>query len=126
MSAPQHDEQLKKLLQESGIDMPAPDFTDRVMDRIAALPASKPVEYKPLIGKLGWLAIGLGAVAVIVAVLSSTGFSSSNVDLLPDLKQYLPSPPEVNIPNVSPVLLFSILAIWLIVVAERIVDRVRS
>ena len=126
MSTSNNDQQLNRLLQERGIDMPSPDFTDQVMDRIEALPQSKPIEYKPLIGRLGWLAIGLGAIGFLVAVIMNAGQSSTVARELPSIGNYLPQLPAVDLPYISPTLLLAVLGLWLLVVVERVVDRMRS
>ena len=126
MNASNQDQQLKQLLQERGIDMPSPDFTDRVMDRIEALPQSKPIVYKPLIGRFGWLAIVLGALGFIIAVFSTASPSAATPDLLPDFASRLPSFPELNFPNLSPTIILISVAFTLLILAERVMDRVRS
>lgn len=64
------DQQISKLMRESGLESAPDDFTSRVMDKLQAVPSRK--LYKPLIGRGGRILIILTIAALVVVAMLFT------------------------------------------------------
>ncbi len=74
------DDLSKELIKGDTIESPSIDFTASVMKEIEALNVSS-ASYKPLISKIGWLAIIVIAIVISFIIYSNNLMSSSLLDL---------------------------------------------
>jgi len=63
---------LRKLFQAAGHDVPGTDLTERIMARVAVTPIARPVAVEPLIGKRAWAGIITG-VSVLLGLSVAAG-----------------------------------------------------
>lgn len=77
-----NDRDLKDLFHAAGRLAPRRDLSEQVMAQVAVTRIAEPTAVPPLIGKAGWIAIGLGAIVVLLLALSASGGSTAG-DALP-------------------------------------------
>lgn len=80
------DDLMKSLLEEQGLEMPAPDFTEAIMNRIVAEQAPVKPE-KPIISMKAWFCV---AVVVVLIVYLSAGDAKTAESALFDWKWTMP------------------------------------
>lgn len=124
------DPHISKLIRESGLAQAPDSFTAKVMDKIEAIPVSKP--YKPLIGRGGRIMIILFLVAVVVlSILYSEpggGLLSSSVTLprpewqLPQFNLNLEFLQQINI---STGVVSALVALFILVLSDAGLNRRR-
>ena len=70
---------LRKLFQAAGHQVPAHDLTDRIMARVAVTPIMRPTMAEPLISKRAWMmtALGLAGLALLIAFLPASSAPST-------------------------------------------------
>ena len=85
-----NDNDLRKLFRAAGRPEPGTDLTDRIMARVAVTPIHRPLEVKPLIGRWGWVGIGVVFIGMLVVLLSAAGTGSAGPSILDPLWQQLP------------------------------------
>ena len=124
------DPHISKLIRESGLAKAPDSFTAKVMDKIEAIPVSKP--YKPLIGRGGRIMIILFLVAVVVLSIIYTdpggGLLGSTVSLprpewqLPQFNLNLEFLKQVN---VSTGVVSALVAMFVLVLSDAGLNRRR-
>ena len=79
-----HEELVKKLVQETGYELPGNGFTGAVMKQIAKeVSRASSIKYKTLIPSHIWLVIGLSIVAICGFLLSGDGGNGPFAKLIP-------------------------------------------
>ena len=69
---------VEKLMQETSLEKPSPDFTTKVMFQVYAANTGTTTLYKPLISKRAWLII-FGIIFFLLVFLISKGNTQSDV-----------------------------------------------
>lgn len=77
------DKDLRKLFHLAGHHAPKEDLAARIMARVSVAPIARPSEPAPLIGRWGWVGMGVTlAVLVVAAILSPNGAGTASVPYL--------------------------------------------
>jgi hypothetical protein len=124
------DPNISKLMKESGI-LPAPgNFTDRVMEKIEALPVKE--INKPLIGRGGLIVFALFFVGVVVLSIIYTepgkplfNFSGKATELNWQLPRFHVNMDFIHQMNLSGVLVSAVVAIFILVLTDALLNRRR-
>jgi hypothetical protein len=124
------DPNISKLIRESGV-LPAPaNFTDRVMDKIEAVPVKK--IYKPLIGRGGLVLFILFIVGVVVLSIFYTDPGKPLLDFSGKVSELNWQLPRLNLNleflhqmKFSNVLVSAVAAIFILVLADAGLNRRR-
>ncbi len=124
------DPHILKLIRESGLAQAPDSFTAAVMDKIEAIPLSKP--YKPLIGRVGRFLIILFLIAVVVISVIYTdpgGELFGSTIQLPTADRQLP---QLNLNleflkqvNISTGVVAALVAMFILVLSDAGLNRRR-
>ncbi|MEA3460679.1 MAG: hypothetical protein U9R49_02290 [Bacteroidota bacterium] len=124
------DPHISKLIKESGVVSAPGNFTDRVMDKIEAVPVKK--AYKPLIGRGGRIVIILFIVAVIVLAVLYTDPGGELFGTSIKIPQLEPNWPQVQFNldflkqiNISTGIVSALVAMFVLVLSDAGMKRHR-
>jgi len=124
------DPHISKLIRESGLAQAPDSFTAAVMDKIEAIPLSKP--YKPLIGRVGRIMVILFLITVVVLSIIYTDpggelFGSSITVPIPDWQL-----PQLNLNlefmkqvKISTGVVSALVAVFILVLSDAGLNRRR-
>jgi hypothetical protein len=124
------DPNISKLMKESGILSAPGNFTDRVMEKIEAVPVKK--INKPLIGRGGLIVFALFFVGVVVLSIIYTepgkplfDFSGKVAELNWQLPRFHVNLDFIHQMNLSGVLVSAVVAIFILVLTDALLNRRR-
>jgi len=122
------DSHISKLVRESGLVSAPDNFTAKVMDKIAAVPAKK--SYKPLIGRGGRIIVILFIIAVIVIAVLYTDPSGELFGRSVNVPQLERQRPQINFNldflkqlNISTGIVSALVAMFVLVLSDAGLNR---
>lgn len=79
------------MIRQAGLETPPPGMTERIMSRIEVVTLKKSRDFRPIIGKWGWILIGTAAFALIVLCLLDGSKGETNGNSLLDADRFFRS-----------------------------------